>query len=522
MRRAVALNLATIDAAIDRARELTSRYLKSRRHRRIAAGKERFHERPKMSRRDAFEHMREVAAERAQRRRREASTPLEVANWYEYEERRRSIEEGYLWAENRGAREVIHAVVRHQMASALDRLADSPAATQEPSYYRVRADRLRKARTRGHWGNHRETGKWKMFFADRSGLVRLDPSEARREQNRQCRRLQPELQAFALRGYHIYSGVFTVPNARPGELAVTKRAILRRFRQAILGCNADGSRSKRGGGAFPEIAGAYVIQEDPLSAAGDWNVHLNVLLVVDPKLCTPLDPELELELPPGPQPRKRTPRGLLCYKKLHYVWCHQLKFRKIEGRSNEAIERALLEAIKYPAKWISAKQLERAGADGSIRPDDGDADRAAAAARSRDLGAAEGRALHGGDTEPDAGPSHQRRAAPPVIEWPLERLNEWIEANRGFRRARGYGCLYRLGKEPPEDDERDYRMIGEIVVTPRGALVTVTHCEAPRPILVSSIHGDKSGADFPARPGRSPGAQARAGPPGLPLAGFAS
>lgn len=32
-----------------------------------------------------------------------------------------------------------------------------------------------------------------------------------------------------------------------------------------------------------------------------------------------------------------------------------------------------------------------------------------------------------------------------MVEWPVDRWLEWFDSNRGFRRSRSYGALYKIG-----------------------------------------------------------------------------
>lgn len=99
--------------------------------------------------------------------------------------------------------------------------------------------------------------------------VRLCPHAAREETQRLA-----EIYIEGIREWlaespsrRVQYAVLTVPNYPAGALAEGKRELFTRF------------SSWRSG--IPAIAGALVTQEDPLSARGDWNVHLNVLVMVD-------------------------------------------------------------------------------------------------------------------------------------------------------------------------------------------------------------------------------------------------
>ncbi|MGH3782556.1 MAG: hypothetical protein ACRDRO_18530, partial [Pseudonocardiaceae bacterium] len=42
-----------------------------------------------------------------------------------------------------------------------------------------------------------------------------------------------------------------------------------------------------------------------------------------------------------------------------------------------------------------------------------------------------------------------RPPAPAMLDWTGSELLEWMKAQRGFRRTRSYGCLFKVGKPEP-------------------------------------------------------------------------
>lgn len=502
-------DLATIDAALERARELTMRRLQQARkspawYRQAAAGKLRPW-RPREERERASDMRFHRRDERLERRRCQVERGV-TTTW---DERVQAYyDELYTLAETRAQAEVRYAQIRALVADALERVAswartaDSPTT---PGEFLGMAERLRQARRLGFWGVDLDSSKVVVRFADRSGLTILDPSEARERQAEIVRRLVPELVRLQAAGYRLYYAVASEPNVAAGSLAWGKAHLFERFRRVILGRKADG-RAAGDGGPFPEIVGAFCVQEDPLAAdRATWNVHLNLLLVVDPRQCTRLDADLvqQLELRLGGPVAKLpaaaradpTPRGCLSYAKLHYAWgSDQFHVAPLEGRDPERLGKSLLEVVKYTCKWVSNKQLDELAA------------RAVMARSPEPVGdTPPAFELEGGRKR-----GRGRQAAPGVTEWPEARIAEWIEANRRFRRVRGHGLLYRLAadeREPDPDELGRIRWLGRVFISPRGAVV-----HSARLDYVSSIHGVKSGADFPASGVRSPGLGARAGP----------
>lgn len=514
-----AANLATIDEAIARAREITARRLAHQVkpkgwYRRLAAGKltPRREWVPRDQRDPVHTWQRD---ERDARRARMADTPRAVVWSNDVQAYHDAL---YARAETRAQAEVRYACIRELMAAKLERVADWAREHESPSTPRdflTMAEQLRHARRVGYWGVNTETAEVVVRFRDRSGLTILDPSEARERQAELVRRLVPELTRLHEAGYRLYYAVASEPNVGAGSLAWGKRHLFERFRRVILGRLEDG-RAARDGGAFPEIVGAFAVQEDPLAAdEQSWNVHLNLVLVVDPRQATPLAPELleQLELGLRGQVEKfperprvdPTPRGCLSYAKLHFAWgSDQFYVQPLEARDATKLGKSLLEVVKYAAKWVSNKQLDELAARA-------DSPRGAELADACAPSKASPFTLDGGRHR-----GRGRPAAPGVTEWPEARVAEWIEAARRFRRVRGWGLLFRLAADdpPPDPDAAGkIRWLGRVFVSPRGVVV-----HAAELAFVSSAHGDKSGRDFSAATGRSPSALARAGPGDLALA----
>lgn len=537
IRRGAAQDLAVVDRAIELARAATDRKLE--RLRKHGPRKRR----PYISRGERLARMHFEQSQRAERRGRMADTPLLVPVT---QDGQAIVEQLYDSALAKLEREPSHAMVRAMLARTVRRLARILPADGVPgtrgawltrAAAQITADRLEKARPGGYYAQHVETGALHFRWFSRSGQRLLDPSEARRDTARTLRRLMPAIRAQLALGHQAYFVVFTLPNVGAGELAVQKELILRKFQRDILGRGMNGAIARQ---PFLEILGSYVCQEDPLTAHGAWHPHLNAVLIVDPKLCrregVPLLPQPELpmrghaivKVPERPPPPDRAPPGTLSYRKIRNAWGpqYQVEIQPIRGGSDDAIERALREVVKYCVKWVSAKSIDAgASARAAAGPDTADrlatripaiesadhgpgVEGGAAPARARDDGRLESD-LHG----PGAGDRRAPRPAPALVDWPLERVAEWLIANKRFRRVRTSGVLYPLPPDdlPPDPEKAGLlRFLGRFWISPRGVTL-----QAPKLHYIGSIHGDKSDAIF----GRSPGVQARAGP--IPAPGAA-
>lgn len=243
-------------------------------------------------------------------------------------------------------------------------------------------DRLRKARWSGAVGYSLAKGKSVVYWDEKAGLSRLCPDDAREEAMRLSRKVLDPLEEHQAAGMALHYAVFTSPNAAPGGLRREMARIMKCFRDRILKAKfPDGSL------VFPEIKGALCVLEAPLGSARDWNVHLNVILVVD---------------------------GYLDYEKLQHRWHWNVDVRKLaEGPG--VVKGALCELIKYAVAATVSKSAQKAAEAATLR---------------------------------DGTP---REPPPPMLEWTGAELLEWLRAMRGFRRTRTYGCLFRLKKPPKED-----------------------------------------------------------------------
>lgn len=243
-------------------------------------------------------------------------------------------------------------------------------------------DRLRRARWHGMWGYSHAQGKAVVFWDEKAGLSRLCPDDAREEAQRLSRKVLGPLEGLQADGHALHYCVFTSPNAAPGQLRQEMVRLCKRLRSRILK-----KKYPDGSPVFPEIKGALCVLEAPLGSSRDWNVHLNVILVV---------------------------KGYLCYKKLRSHWYWNVEANPLAVGPG-VVKGALTELIKYAVAATVSKSAEKAAQAATLR-----------------------------DGTPRVPP-------PPMLEWTGAELLEWLRAMRGFRRTRTYGCLYKLPKPKAED-----------------------------------------------------------------------
>jgi len=190
------------------------------------------------------------------------------------------------------------------------------------------AEKLRAARKTGTWGT-RPNGDLVTIWDDKSGLLRIDPDEAREETQRLAERYIPALIEKTKAGAGVHYAVFTLPNYDAGKLAKGQRDIYRKFSN-LLRKQLDKKK------LFPEIIGAIGVVEAPLAADGSsWNIHLNVILLT----------------------RSRFEVGL--YEKLRRAWHWNVEIKPVKGDAGD-MARSFRELIKYPVTAISEKSAAKA------------------------------------------------------------------------------------------------------------------------------------------------------------------
>lgn len=466
-----ARDVAAIDRALERAREKSARMLAAPRRRRRALPRAHpVRRRARLAK--ALERLRTDRLLRAWKRDdRITRARADLDRGVDSDLRRWDAMTAGLKAEDRAKRYQVDVRVRSLLAAKLRQVA----AAFDRDDVLARALKLEEAGKEGWWGQREADGSIVIRLRERSGLIMLDPADSRERTAELIERVIPLLLTCAKQGYELHKFVVTEPNIPAGSLAWGKEHLFRHFLRTVLERDSSGEEIPRTlavrhngrvfavdnpARKFPEIIGAIAIQEDPLARdAHHFNTHLNVVLVIDPGQCTPLDVELWPDDPERPGEKKRDPAadraGMFSYMKLAHVWGHQVEGRWIRPEAS-GLRDALLEVFKYACKTVSEKSLQKF--EGST-PAPGDlqslspTDQVPALELVGEL--AEGSA--------DAA----RRPAPAMIDWPDERVLEWLDANKGFRRVRAWGCLYKLGKLPrATDPDEGIRWLGRIWISP--------------------------------------------------------
>lgn len=282
--------------------------------------------------------------------------------------------------------------------------------------------KMRQCRTLGTVGV-KPDGRPVIAWHSKCDCLRLCPDEARQDQARVIKQYFDAFLSAKRGGLRLYKAVFTMPNAPDGELHPAKRAIFAEF--------------KRFRENMPEIRGQLVIQEDPRGSRGDWNVHLNAIMLVD---------------------------GYLDYDRARLYWPWVVKFsderdmlkatrRTLEKRGIKAdalsdetvLIAAIKECIKYPVQAVAEKSTKAAG--GWV----------------------------GGEWRDAKG----KPKGPPMTEWGVAARGEWYRAQHGFRRVRSYGILYDIERPVlPDELDHDVEWWGRIAFaddsTLRGYRLTAT------------------------------------------------
>ena len=193
---------------------------------------------------------------------------------------------------------------------------------------RFEAGLYKKLRRAWSWGS-RPNGDQVIIWDDKSGLLRLDPDEAREDAQRLSERYSPELLKRMKNGNGAHYAVFTLPNFAAGDLKKGMDAIYRRYANLL--------RKQLGKKKlFPEILGSIGVIETPLAADGTWNVHLNVILLT----------------------RSRFEAGL--YKKLRRAWYWNVHLNPIQADVGD-LARTFRELIKYATRTVPEKSADKAG-----------------------------------------------------------------------------------------------------------------------------------------------------------------
>lgn len=267
-------------------------------------------------------------------------------------------------------------------------------------YYDL-AQKLRACRRSGALGVRQDRkGEIERVIAwdSKCGQTRLCPDEAREEQMRLAERYVPVIEKWKneKRGRQVQYCVLTWPNIEPGRLEWAKREM---YKQLSAWLKRKPCES---------VKGALCVQEDPLSSSGDWNVHINLVLLVDGRF----------DWGSARADWYKHTRALFASHEgaqAAFGGDFQVHFQDVTKGN---LVKAVLELVKYAAKHVTGGRRAAYGGPGSV--------------------------------EASSGGQGERAPAPGLLEWPPERFSEWWEAGLGFRRTRSYGELFKVKKPKPE------------------------------------------------------------------------
>lgn len=267
--------------------------------------------------------------------------------------------------------------------------------------------KLRACRQSGVVGINPD-GRHLVMWDNKCNLSKLCPDEAREESKRLATRYLPEVERL-LRDNPRMSfqyAVFTKQNVPAGELWEGKREMFKDFSNL---------RRRK---CFGAVKGVLAVQEDPLAAdLKSWNVHINALLLVDGRFD-------------WGEVRREWGGNVQFISAAEMV--HRTKAKlKARGQDVSKMDRttvlvhAFNEICKYSAKMTGEGEGDAPESSSKVSQDD-----------SIDLL---------GDTI-----AKPLKKAQGMVGWPPRRWHEWWHSNKGFRRSRSYGCLYRFDESDSE------------------------------------------------------------------------
>lgn len=194
---------------------------------------------------------------------------------------------------------------------------------------RGRAIKMYHCRTSGMFGIGTH-GEPVIAWDTKCSQSKLCPDESRHEAQRLYDRYADPISEHEKNGGRIYKIWPTLPNYPPGRLREGKRHIFKRYRDRIVRAQAGKKRK------FPHV-GSLMIQEDPQSAAGDWNVHLNGIVLAD---------------------------GWLDYAELRAAWGCNIEIRqhKLSGNAERRardLHGLFNEMVKYAIRTVPEKSITK-------------------------------------------------------------------------------------------------------------------------------------------------------------------
>lgn len=210
--------------------------------------------------------------------------------------------------------------------------------------------------------------KLEYIWDHKCSLSKLCPHCSREKQQYFTNRYLEPLTAWKSKGrdYQLQFIVLTWPNIPAGELKDKKKLMWK--------CLSDFLKRD----ICKAVHGALATMEDPLSVHDDFNVHINLVVMVNGWFLWS-----EVRADWYKHTKKYFPDGDSDY---------QMSFNDIDRWS---VQKTLAELVKYMAKHVTDK------------PDD-------------------------------------KTAAPGLVDWSVERFNEWWETQQHSRRVRAFGLLHRL------------------------------------------------------------------------------
>lgn len=237
---------------------------------------------------------------------------------------------------NRSKQRTTYKQRRQIEARLADYIEQHMDVLQQVSSLRDAPAKLRACRRTGHWGERVEADRRKLVMGwdFKCGMTRLCPDESRAEQRRLVRRYKPAALAWAREKptmRRIQKGVVTWPNIEAGKLAPMKREMCRQFAALLK--------------SIPAVKGSLVSQEDPLGSGETWNLHLNVVLLIEGRFDW-----LELIQRWTAQTRHLFPE---CDAE-HF----QIKMRELPRFDEDELDAALREVIKYAVKHQDMTDLD--------------------------------------------------------------------------------------------------------------------------------------------------------------------
>lgn len=179
--------------------------------------------------------------------------------------------------------------------------------------------KMYQCRTSGYFGigSH---GKPIIAWDDKCSHPKLCPDESRHDAQRLFDQYAQPIVDHVKDGGRVYKLWPTLPNYPSGRLREGKRHIFKRYRDRFV-------RTKKFG-----HVGSLVVGEEPLSAARDWNVHLNAIMLT---------------------------RGRLSYRDVRAAWGCNIELREHRLFTEAGMHGLFNEMVKYAVEPVPAKSARK-------------------------------------------------------------------------------------------------------------------------------------------------------------------